>query len=81
MSIRHPSSNFLRLTSDPLLTSLQIEHAAALASAHGFIKHFPEGYNTVVGERGVRLSGGQRQRVAIARALLLSPAVRAPVRM
>ncbi len=52
-----------------------IEHAAALAGADGFIRELPEGFDTVVGERGVTLSGGQRQRVALARALVGSPRV------
>jgi len=49
--------------------------AAMTAQAHDFIMGFPEGYDTVVGQRGVNLSGGQKQRIAIARALLLKPAV------
>ncbi|MFI5457147.1 MAG: ABC transporter ATP-binding protein [Isosphaerales bacterium] len=53
----------------------EIEEAARNANAHDFIIGFPEGYQTVVGDRGVKLSGGQRQRVAIARAILRDPAI------
>ncbi len=54
----------------PGATQAQIEQAARLASAHDFIMALPKGYDTLVGERGVKLSGGERQRVAIARAFL-----------
>ena len=54
----------------PGATMDEIMHAAKLANADGFINELPDGYNTLVGERGVKLSGGQRQRIAIARAIL-----------
>jgi ATP-binding cassette, subfamily B, bacterial MsbA len=54
-------------------TPEEVAAAARAANAHGFILDLPEGYDTVVGERGIRLSGGQRQRVAIARAILKDP--------
>lgn len=54
----------------PSATQDEIENAARLASAHGFITALPKGYGTLVGERGVKLSGGERQRIAIARAFL-----------
>lgn len=53
----------------------EIESAAKLARIHDFIKSLPEGYNTMVGERGITLSGGQRQRITIARALLAKPKI------
>lgn len=54
----------------PSATQKEIEAVARMAHAHDFIKDLPDGYKTLVGERGVKLSGGQRQRVAIARAML-----------
>jgi ATP-binding cassette subfamily B protein len=59
----------------PDATDAEIEDAARLAEAHEFITALPEGYDTVVGERGQKLSGGQRQRLSIARAILRDPAV------
>jgi ABC-type multidrug transport system fused ATPase/permease subunit len=56
-------------------TREEVERAARAAQAHGFISAMPEGYATVVGERGVRLSGGQRQRIAIARVFLRNPPI------
>jgi ATP-binding cassette, subfamily B, bacterial MsbA len=59
----------------PGATAQQIEAAAQAANASGFIASLPQGFDTVLGERGTRLSGGQRQRIAIARALLRDPPI------
>jgi ATP-binding cassette subfamily B multidrug efflux pump len=59
----------------PDATDKEVIAAAKAAQAHEFISEFPDGYDTVLGQRGVNLSGGQKQRIAIARALLIQPAV------
>jgi len=59
----------------PEATTTEIEDAARIAFAHDFIQELPQGYDTVVGERGIFLSGGQRQRLAIARAVLVNAPV------
>ena len=59
----------------PEATDAEVVAAATLAEAHGFITQLPQGYDTVVGERGQKLSGGQRQRLTLARAILRDPAI------
>ena len=59
----------------------KIREAARLASLDNFIAKLPDGYETSVGERGLKLSGGEKQRVAIARTILKDPAILAPSRI
>ncbi len=59
----------------PELTDAEVERVARLAQAHEFVERLPQGYDTVIGERGITLSGGQRQRIAIARALAVDPRI------
>jgi subfamily B ATP-binding cassette protein MsbA len=60
---------------NPGASQEEIEEAARKAGAHDFIRNCPEGYDTVIGDRGMKLSGGERQRIAIARALLKNPPI------
>src|SRR5262249_2765872 len=60
---------------DPAMPIERVIAAAELAGAHEFILELPEGYDSIIGERGSSLSGGQRQRIAIARALIMDPRV------
>src|SRR6201999_1527236 len=59
----------------PDATREEVEKAARMANIDGFIRALPDGYDAMVGERGLKLSGGEKQRVAIARALLKDPAI------
>ncbi|XP_041366382.1 mitochondrial potassium channel ATP-binding subunit-like [Gigantopelta aegis] len=59
----------------PDATDVEVMEAAKLANAHDFVTQFPQGYHTVLGERGVTVSGGQKQRIAIARALIKNPSI------
>jgi subfamily B ATP-binding cassette protein MsbA len=70
MSIRENIAYGMVNTSDEAVTA-----AAQAAYAHDFISNLPDGYDTIIGERGVKLSGGQKQRITIARAILKDPAL------
>ena len=67
--------NNIAYGTDRAYSDAQVEAAARAANAHAFISELPDGYSTLLGERGTRLSGGQRQRLAIARALLRDPPI------
>jgi ATP-binding cassette, subfamily B, heavy metal transporter len=60
---------------NPSTSRMQVEEAARLARIHDFVQGLPDGYDTMVGERGLKLSGGEKQRVSIARAILKKPAI------
>ena len=60
---------------EPAVSRDRIEAAARAAHADAFIRELPEGYDTIIGDQGVRLSGGQRQRLSLARTLLRNPAI------
>src|SRR5207247_8765453 len=59
----------------PDLSDEDVERIARLAQAHEFVERLPDGYDTLIGERGITLSGGQRQRLAIARAIAVDPRI------
>ena len=59
----------------PNASDYEVYEAARASNCHNFIEKFPDGYDTIVGERGVTVSGGQKQRIAIARALIKNPSI------
>ena len=71
----HSSVRTTCSTPDPTATEAELEAAARAAAIHDRIMELPEGYDTIVGERGYKLSGGEKQRIAIARVLLKDPRV------